>query len=279
MREHVATKLADDFLFLEGPKWDGEALWVSDVFDLKVYRVAPDGTRRLICDVPERPSGLGFLPDGTPVVVSATDLRLYRIEDGKLVEHADLTGHATGFINDMAVDRAGRIYVGNFGYDYDAGEAPKTADLHLVEPDGTVRAVAPDLDFANGMVIIDSGKTLVVAETWQGRLTAFDIAPDGGLSGRRVFANLGDRHPDGIAADVDGAIWTACFKTGEFLRVRDGGEITDCIGFDGHGVSCALGGPTGHTLFCTVYCGPLEDLRAGKRRAAIYTVDVDRPAA
>ncbi len=274
MREHKAERLIDDFIFLEGPKWHGGKLWVSDVFDHKVYRLGLDGSREVVCEVPNRPSGLGFLPDGTPIVVSSKDFRLYRIAGDQIVEYADLTNHATGQVNDFAVDAQGRIYVGNFGYDYDGGEARKTTNLHRVDPDGTISVVASDVDFPNGMVVINQGKTLVVNETWAGRIIAFDLGADGTLSNRRVFADLGERQPDGLCADAEGALWVGCFNTGEFLRVLDGGEITDRVQYDGSGVSCVIGGADGHMLFMTVYCGPVPDLVAGKRKAAVFTLQV-----
>ena len=274
MRDHKAEKLAEDFIFLEGAKWCCDRLWVSDVFDHKVYRLGLNGEREKIADVPNRPSGLGFLPDGTPIVASSKDFRLYRIAEAGIEEYADLTPHVGGHVNDFTVDHAGRIYVGNFGYDYDGGEAVRSTHIHRVDPDGAISIVASDIEFPNAMAIINNGRTLVVAETWRGKLTAFDLSPDGGLSNRRTFADLGPRQPDGICADAEGAIWTGCFNTGEFLRVKDGGEITDRVAFDGCGVACVIGGPDRHTLFCTVYCGPVEDLVAGKRKAAVFTVKV-----
>lgn len=274
MRDHKAEKLAENFIFLEGAKWRDERLWVSDVFDHKVYCLGLNGEREKIADVPNRPSGLGFLPDGTPIVASSKDFRLYRIAEAGIEEYADLTPHVGGHVNDFTVDHAGRIYVGNFGYDYDGGEAVRSTHIHRVDPDGAISIVASDIEFPNAMAIINNGRTLVVAETWRGKLTAFDLSPDGGLSNRRTFADLGPRQPDGICADAEGAIWTGCFNTGEFLRVKDGGEITDRVAFDGCGVACVIGGPDRHTLFCTVYCGPVEDLVAGKRKAAVFTVKV-----
>ena len=275
MRDHKAEKLAENFIFLEGAKWRDERLWVSDVFDHKVYCLGLNGEREKIADVPNRPSGLGFLPDGTPIVASSKDFRLYRIAEGGIEEYADLTHHVGGHVNDFTVDHAGRIYVGNFGYDYDGGEAVRATHIHRVDPDGTISVAASDIEFPNAMVIINNGCTLVVAETWRCKLTAFDLSPGGALSNRRTFADLGPRQPDGICADAEGAIWTGCFNTGEFLRVKDGGQITDRVAFDGCGVACVIGGPNQHTLFCTVYCGPVEDLIAGKRKAAVFTVTVD----
>ena len=274
MRDHKATKLVEDFIFLEGAKWRGERLWVSDVFDHKVYRIGLNGEREKVVDVPHRPSGLGFLPDGAPIVASSMDFRLYKIVGTSIEEYVDLTPHVGGHVNDFTIDPQGRIYVGNFGYNYDAGDPAVETVIHRVDPDRSVHVAAEGIEFPNAMVLINNGKTLVVAETWRGKLTAFDRAPDGKLSGKRTFADLGPRQPDGICADAEGAIWTGCFNTGEFLRVIDGGAITDRVAFDGCGVACTIGGPTGHTLFCTVYCGPVADLVAGKRKAAVFTLQV-----
>ena len=277
MKERRAELFADDFIFLEAPRWHDGKLWVSDVFDHKLYSLEPDGARRLLCEVPNRPSGQGFLPDGTHIVVSAKDQKLLAVENGSLREYADLSGHATGYVNDFAIDRFGRIFVGNFGYDYDGGQPRKLASLHRVDRDGSVHEVAEGVDFPNGSVVIDNGRTLVVAETWNGKLLAFDLSEDGRLSNRRIFADLGERQPDGICADREDAIWVGCFNTGEFLRVMDGGEITDRVAFDGRAVSCILGGSDGRKLFCTVYSGSIPELVEKKRLGGVFSVMVDVP--
>ena len=275
MRDHKAELFADDFIFLEAPRWHQGKLWVSDVFDHKLHNLTLDGKKEFVCEVPSRPSGQGFLPDGTHIVVSATDCKLLRVDAGSLTEYADLSGHATGYVNDFAIDRFGRIYAGNFGYDYDGGEERKTASLHRVDPDGSIREVANAVDFPNGVVVINGGRTLVVAETWIGKLTAFDLSDDGTLSNRRIFADLGERQPDGICADLDDAIWVGCFNTGEFLRVQDGSNITDRVAFNGRAVSCILGGPDMRQLFCTVYAGSISELVAKQRKGCIYSLTVD----
>lgn len=277
MAIHRPSLFAEDFIFLEAPRWRENKLWVSDVFDHAVYALGVDGNRRKVCHVPHRPSGLGFLPDGTAIVVSSKDRKLMRIDGDSITEYANLSAIATGDVNDFAVDRHGRIYVGNFGYDYDAGAPKALTELHRVDRDGSISVAATGLEFPNGAVIINGGKTLVVAETWAGRLTAFDIDDQGKLDGRRLFADLGTREPDGICGDAAGAIWVGCFNTGEFLRVLDGGAITDTIPFAGRGVSCTLGGADDRQLFCTVYRGTVDELVAGKRNAAVFAVQVDVP--
>lgn len=275
-----AQMLADGFVFPEGPRWHKDRLWVSDMWDFRVYRIAANGNRELVCDVSRRPSGLGFLNDGTPIVVSMSDRKLMKIVGPGLTEYADLAKYARGDANDMIVDPSGRIYVGNFGYDLFGGAEQKLADLLLVDTDGSVRVVADGLDFPNGMVIKNTGRTLVVAETWSNRLTAFDRAANGRLSRRRIYADLGGRSPDGICADAEGGIWVSCFNTGEFVRVLEGGKVTHIVKCEGkRAVACQLGGSDGRTLFCCTFAGELEDIHSRKRAGAIEAVRVDVPAA
>lgn len=276
MKEHHATIFADGFVFLEGPRWHNGQLWVADMWDFKVYRVTSNGQHEVVCDVPHRPSGLGFLPDGTLLVVSMTDRKLMRVENGEIMVHADLSNIATGDANDLLVDREGRAYVGNFGYDLFGGAPAELADLILVDLDGSAQVVADKLDFPNGMVLLNDSHTLVLAETWSKRLTAFDRAADGSLSNRRVFADLGERTPDGICADKEGAIWVSSFVSGEFIRVMEGGEVTDYVMCEGkRAAACVLGGDDGRTLFCLTFEGSIEDIHQRKRAGAIETVRVD----
>jgi len=277
VKEHRPTLLADDFVFLEAPRWHQNQLWVSDVFDRKLYVIDRDGSRTVVRDLPHRPCGIGFLPDGSAVVISMRDRKIMKLVKGGLALHADLAQLATGDLNDMVVDKQGRIYVGNFGYDFHGGAPKALTDLHRVDPDGSVHVAASGLEFPNGAVIIDGGRTLVVAETWACRLTAFDLAPNGDLSNRRVYADLGHREPDGLCADALDGIWVGCFNTGEFVRVLDGGEITDRAVCGQHAVACQLGGADGRTLFCSAYAGTVEEHLAGKRFAGIYTVEVETP--
>ncbi|TCK36381.1 sugar lactone lactonase YvrE [Paraburkholderia sp. BL8N3] len=277
MKTHQAQLLADDFAFLEGPRWYRGHLWVSDITDKKLYRVTSDGKREVVCDVPNRPSGIGFLPDGSPIVVSMTDRKLKRVINGDLVRYADLSSLAPADLNDLVMDVHGQSYVGNFGYDLFGGAAKSPADLFVVDPDGTARVAASGLDFPNGMVLKDGGRTLVVAESWSNRLTSFDRDANGNLSGRRVYADMGDGQPDGICVDREGGIWVPCFNTGEVLRVLDGGAVTDRISFDGRAVACQLGDDDGRTLFCCTFDGPPEDLMSGRRVAAIHVARVDVP--
>ncbi|MFT7837245.1 SMP-30/gluconolactonase/LRE family protein [Saccharothrix sp. BKS2] len=228
--------------FGEGPRRapDGR-LFYSDFYDREVHAIdLATGEDEVVCAVPGQPSGLGWLPDGRLLVVSMTDRRVLRLEDGGLVEHADLGGIATFHANDMLVDPHGRAYVGNFGFDLHAalaagGEAallepgwtaPGTP-LALVRPDGAVGVAAEDLKFPNGTVLLADGG-LVVAETLAFRLTRFDVAEDGALSGRRVWAELREHliAPDGIAVDPGGGLWVAPALQPFAFHVEEGGRIT-----------------------------------------------------
>ncbi len=280
MTKLEAAVFADDFVFLEGPRWRGGALWVSDMWGYKVHRITEDGTVADVVEVPDRPSGLGFMPNGDPLIVSMADRSVYRYVGGTLELHAALGDTVRADINDMVVDPEGRAYVGNFGYDLFNDAEPEDAEIVLIEPDGSHRVVASELMFPNGMVLTDGGATLVVAETFGQRLTAYERDADGGLVNRRVFAELGEMTPDGICLDVEGGIWVSSYMTGDFVRVLDGGEITDQFKVgERAAVACQLGGEDGRTLFCMTYSGQLEDVNSGARLARIDTVTVDIPGA
>ena len=246
----------------------------------QVWRFSMDGRRELVAATPNKVSGLGFLRDGTPVVASQLDRKLNKIIDGVLVPYADLSSFGTSPLNDLLVDPEDRVYVGEYGYDAYSGAAPGPAGLFLVEPAGAVRQVAADISFANGIVLLDGGKKLVIAETAGNCLTSFDRSENGDLSGRRVHFALPGYTPDGICMDAEGGIWVSSCQTGDFLRLDRTGEITDTIKIEGGiAFACTLGGEDGHTLFCNVYEGSFEDLFAGKTNGCVGVVQVPVAAA
>jgi sugar lactone lactonase YvrE len=280
MQHYQATPFVGDFVFLEGPRWHEGRLWVSDIWAHTVYAIGPDGSREAIVEVPERPSGLGFLPDGTPLIVSMVDRRLYRFEGGRLVLHADLAGSIVAEINDMVVDAQGRAYVSNMGYDLFSGAEPKTAEITLVEPDGSFRHVASGLDFPNGMLITDGGRTLVVAESFGHRVSAFDIAADGGLANRRVLAELPELIPDGICLDAAGNVWVAGAMGGLFVQLDPGGAVIGQVDVRPRAaIACQLGGADGRDRYCLVYDGGIEELSRGESGASIEIARVAHPTA
>jgi sugar lactone lactonase YvrE len=237
--------------FGESPRWHQNKLWLSDMYLRKVMTVELNGKSENIIEIPGQPSGLGWLPDGRLQVVSMTDRRLLRLDQGVLTEVADLSGIASGICNDMVVDNVGRSYIGNFGLNTDLKQRRVgPAEIIMVTPEGKAQIVATDLIFPNGTVITLDGRELIVAETFASRLTAFDIKPDGSLSGRRVWAKLEDNmFPDGICLDAEGAIWTAIAYRPEVIRVKMGGEVTHRISLSGQAFACMLGGIDRRTLF------------------------------
>ncbi|MEQ9688812.1 MAG: SMP-30/gluconolactonase/LRE family protein [Bauldia litoralis] len=280
MQTYVTTPFADDFVFLEGPRWHAGRLWVSDIWGHTVYAIAADGTREAIVEVPGRPSGLGFLADGTPLVVAMTERRLYRVEAGALVLHADLARLVAADLNDMVVDASGRAWVGNMGYDLFGGGTPRRAEITLVEPDGRCRHVAGDLDFPNGLLITDGGRTLVVAESFGHRVSAFDLAADGSLANRRVLCELPELVPDGICLDQAGNVWVAGAMGGAFVQVAPDGRLIARIAVAPRAaIACQLGGVDGRTLFCLTYDGGVEELSRGEPGAHIETARVAVAAA
>jgi sugar lactone lactonase YvrE len=288
------TVALEGFSYLECPRWHDGRLWVSDFYTNQVVATDGHGHTDVVAEVPGQPSGLGFLPDGRMLVVSMRDHRiLVRDESGRLEEHADLSGVVSGMLNDMVVDDRGRAYVGNFGFDLMAGAALRYTTLTRVDADGTVTTAAEDLGFPNGMVILPGG-VLVVAETFAGRLTAFDISADGELSGRRVWAQFGETPqtedvgeavqrlevgPDGICADAEGAIWVADALHNRVIRVAEGGRILDEIP-TGTGVfACMLGGDDGRTLYLCAAPSFPEHERRPVREAQLLAVRVEVPHA
>ncbi|HMJ14028.1 MAG TPA: SMP-30/gluconolactonase/LRE family protein [Polyangiaceae bacterium] len=250
MTDGAITVLKEEFLFPEGPRWHEGRLWFSDQHLKCVFTLDENGTLERVFDVPGAPSGLGWDSRGRLLVVSMEDRKLLRLEAGELRELADLSAHADFHCNDMVVDRQGRAYVGNFGFDLWNGGSVSATRLAMVDEAGAVRVVAEDLLFPNGMVITPDGKTLILSETYAGRLIAFDIEADGSLSGKRVWAELNEP-TDGIALDAEGCVWVAVpLCPGRFLRVAQGGEIRQRIDLEEHGAyACTLGGQDGRTLY------------------------------
>jgi sugar lactone lactonase YvrE len=270
--------LLDGLRFPEAPRWHDGRLWFSDMHAQEVIAVDLDGRAETIARVPRDPSGLGWLPDGRLLVVSMRDRRLLRLDPEGLFEVADLSSIAAHPCNDMVVDERGRAYVGSFGFDLHAGAKPAPAALALVHPDGRTAVAAADLRFPNGSVITPDGRTLIVGESFGACLTAFDVAPDGSLSGRREWARLERAVPDGICLDAEGAIWVASPVSHAVLRVREGGEVTRRIAIETQAFACMLGGRAGRTLFvCTA--AESDPAKTGDRRGRIETIEVEVPRA
>ncbi|HVU72717.1 MAG TPA: SMP-30/gluconolactonase/LRE family protein [Mycobacteriales bacterium] len=266
--------------FGEGPRWHDGRLWFSDFYNHHVVSLGPGGDARVEVTFDDEPSGLGWLPNGELLVVAMSSRQVRRVDAGGAVHlHADLSHVAGGSCNDMVVDGHGNAYVGNFGFDIEAGEKPRAAVLALVRPDGTVEVAADDLRFPNGTVITPDGRTLIVGESMGRRYTAFTVNDDATLSDRRVWAELPGMGPDGCALDADGAIWMAdAFGVG-CARIAEGGAILEVVEASQPVFACALGGEDRRTLYLMTAPGFGQDKAAGKGAGKVEAVTVDVPGA
>jgi len=277
--------LAEGLYFGEGPRWHAGRLWFSDFYDHAVKSVDPSGAVRTEFSVDDQPSGLGWLPDGRLLLVAMHRRQVLCAGPEGVVLHADLSGVAAYHTNDMVVDGHGRAYVGNFGFALDDALKARgvesviadhpTASLARVDPDGSVSIAVTDLHFPNGMVITPDGRTLIVAETLAMRLTAFDIAPDGALSNRRVWAGLGMRAPDGICLDAGGRVWVANAIAPECVLVAQGGEIVATVETTQPCFACMLGGEDRRTLHMMTAPSSVADVVSKSRQGRIECAQVE----
>ncbi len=285
------TLSAEPFLsglfFGECPRWHDGRLWYSDFFDHAVFSASPDGERRVEVAFDGEPAGLGWLPDGRLLINSRLDRAIFRREeDGTLVRHGDLTPWATWHANDMVVAADGRAYAGNFGFDLDGlydgsvqSGAIASASLVRVDPDGTSYEAAADIAFPNGTVITDDGATLIIAESFGGKLTAFDRASDGTLANRREWAVLPGIAPDGICLCADGSIWVSNAGAHECVRVAEGGEVLERVATSMNCYACMLGDDDRRTLYMIVAADSNAGVARAARNGAIEKVRTTVPGA
>jgi sugar lactone lactonase YvrE len=264
------TPLASGFCFGEGPRWFEGLLWFSDMLGEAVHTVTVGGSMTTLPLPGHTPSGLGFRPDGTLLIVSAEDRKLLAYDGETVHAIVDLSALAPADLGDMVVDHHGRAYIGS--------QAFEGGVILRVNPDDTVTAVAEDLDFPNGMAITPDRQTLIVAESIGRRLTAYTIGDNGDLSDRRVFADGLDGPPDGICLDAEGGVWTAMTLAHQFERITAGGHVTHRIDIGGRAaIACMLGGATGRTLFMLSSSDVYPQRLVGTRLSRLDTVIVDTP--
>jgi sugar lactone lactonase YvrE len=272
--------LMTGIVFGEQPRWHEDRLWFSDWGSREVIAVDLDGNSEVVLRAPSFPCCVDWLPDGRLLLVSARDGRLLRKElDGTLVTHGDVSQVSRPPAgNELVVDGRGNAYVNGIGFDLMAGEPFAPGIVALVSPDGSARLVADGLAFPNGMLVTPDNATLIVAESYANRLSAFDISADGSLSRRRVWADLGDGVPDGICLDADGAVWYADVPNKRCVRVREGGEVLQRVEIDRGCFACALGGADGRTLFmmATAWNGP-TGMFTEPRTGQVLTVKAPAP--
>lgn len=290
MTTNEFTTIVSDQSFTEGPRWHDGRLWFSDFYTNRVFSVRENGEDlRVEAEVPGQPSGLGWLPDGRLLIASQHDRLILRREaDGTLVTHADLSGLDGHHLNDMIVDDKGRAYVGNFGFDLMGGGSVTSTSLVRVDTDGTATEVADDVWFPNGMVVTPDDR-LLVCESFGNRVTAFDIAQDGSLGNRRVWASFGPEPvedaldaamarlviaPDGCALDADGSLWVADAIGARAVHVAEGGAIIGQVAAPTGVFACAVGGEDGRTLFLCAAPDFLEANRKPVREASILVTRI-----
>ena len=286
MRTHAGRRLIDDtrgLKFTESPRWRDGKLWFLDIHDQRIKTADLDGRLETAVTLPFKPNGFGLRRDGSLLVGDAFQRRIYRWDGASLQSVADLSGMTTFCLSDGVVDAQDRMYVGDIGYNFlDRTLQPvDSCVIACVQPDGRAAVVAEGLHFPNGMVIAPDGRTLIVAECMGHRLTAFDIRADGTLADRRLFAQLpGDVHPDGIALDAEGAVWLANPEgRPAVLRVREGGEIAECVELDTQAYAVMLGGPERRHLFICASDSHDPARIAKAPSATLQVVEVDVPGA
>jgi sugar lactone lactonase YvrE len=275
---HVSTLLTGRGL-VESPRWHGDRLYFSDWTAGEVLAVDRDGRSEVVARVPSLPLCTAWLPDGRLLVVSSAEGRLLRREpDGSLVEYADLG--IPGW-NDIVADGCGNTYDNRAHFDPMAGEDAKPGSVHLVTPEGSVREVADDIAFPNGMAVTADDSTLIVADSYGRRLLAFDIDADGTLSHRRVWADLGEGTPDGICIDAENAVWYADVPGRRCVRVAEGGTVLQTVPLDRGAFACVLGGPDRRTLFITAarWQGMTETEMVAPGSGQVLAVPVEVPGA
>jgi len=275
--------------FGEGPRWRDGRLWLSDFYAHAVFSMDPAGNIRTELQLDDQPSGLGWLPDGRLLVVAMRGMKVLRLDEDGLKEHADVSGLSRHLCNDMVVDGQGRAWVGNFGFDLDetvrrvGPEAMfanhPTTNLVRVDPDGSVHLAADGMHFPNGSVVTPDGRKLIVAETMALRLTAFDIAADGSLSNRRVWAPLHTKAPDGICLDVDGNIWVANPMAPECVLIAPGGKVLQTVETSQPCYACMLGGEEERTLYLVTAPSAEQSKAAHGPRGRIESLEVSAPRA
>lgn len=292
-------KVADGFHFLEGPRWHENKLWFSDMHGYKVHNLDAAGNLSTLAEIPEQPSGLGWLPDGSLIIVSMLDRKLMKLKDGVLSIHADMS-HLTPYqCNDMVIAKNGTAYVGNFGTDSVESKIHKTC-LISVSLEGEAKICADGLLFPNGTVISPDGKELIVGETFGGNLTSFQINESGELSHRNIWARVMPLHfkiitsivrflniplkesnntpfpvPDGICLDSDDGIWVASPTTAEVIRYKKEGKITDRISTPQPAYACMLGGKDEKELYILTAESSNPQFCKENKTGEIYKVKVD----
>lgn len=279
--EHALQAFVSGLGFGEAPRWHSGALWLSDIARRAVLQIdALSGAVERVLTTPGEPSGLGWLPDGSMLVVQMEEHEVLRWDGSTLQLYARTGAFSRARLNDMVVATDGRAWLSNMGFDYESEPARATTLVGL-DPQGVAHAAAMDLWCPNGMAIAPSGNQLIVGQSASREVLAFDIGPDGRLDGRRVFGTLPEGAcSDGLCMDAAGAVWIASPITREFLRMEPGGTITDRVPTpERYAIACVLGGQDRRTLFCLTAATLSLHAARGTSESRVERVRVTVPGA
>jgi sugar lactone lactonase YvrE len=277
VKNPVPELVTDAVVFPESPRWRDGLLWISDVHAYALRAVGEDGVVRHSQEVPGRPAGSGFLPDGTLLLATALDQRLSaRATNGTLTPVADLSALTTGLLNDMVVGPTGRAWVGDTGFNL-MTESPRPGRILTFTLDEGPCVAAEGVEFPNGMVLTPDGRELIVNESTAGRTSVFSVADDGTLTRNRTFAEVGPM-PDGLGLDAEGAVWVPLLRGGRFVRVSPAGEVVDEVDTGGPmPVSCTFGGPDREWLYLCSADSTMAELKEGRSRGLIHRLLAPAP--
>jgi sugar lactone lactonase YvrE len=268
--------LVSELRFPEGMRWHDGCLWHVDMHDGVVVRLDPaTGASQTVMKVQDQLSGLAWLTDGSLLVSSMRDRQvLRRRPDGTTSVYADLRDATPYLINDIVLGPGGHLFVGDFGYHLYEGDPFSPGSIFRVDADGSVSLAAGDLHFPNTAAILPGSTTLVLPESFGGRITAFDIAPDGSLVDRRTWAEVPEGTSiDGCCVDAEGALWLATLWGERFIRMEPGGLITDEVPVPGRvAIDCRLGGPDGRTLYLATADDVMPEVTARSRLGRVDQV-------
>lgn len=278
MKELTLSPFLSDLGFAEGPRWHDGALWFSDIVQHRVMQVTPQGELSIVVEIQGEPSGLGWLPDGSLLIVSMEEHNVLRWQNGQLKHYCHTAPISRAKLNDMVVDKHGRAYVSNLGFDYEQ-EPPRTTNIVFIDEKGQPHVAAADIHCPNGMALNAPCDRLYVGQSASREILEFRIGDNGALLDRKVFATLPKGcMSDGICLDAEEGLWIASPVSREFLRIERGGQVSHRISTgERHAIACVLGGENRQTLYCATAATMSLKAAHTSRDGRIETAQVEIP--